>query len=138
MEDKKQGYNKLKIYQKSQGLANKVHKMTFLLPKFELYEEGTQIRKSSKSVASNIVEGYALRKYRKEFIHYIYRAYGSSEETIVHLNFLYDTKSLRDKKCYTELKQGYFELNRMLFRFIEAIEKEHDTPNFLFKNNIEK
>jgi four helix bundle protein len=138
MEEENRGYNRLKVYRKAQELANKVHKMTLLLPKYELYEEGTQIRKSSKSVASNIVEGYALRKYRREFIHYIYRAYGSSEETIVHLNFLNDTGSLKNKYIYNELKKGYFELNRMLFRFIEGIEKEHSTPNFLFKNNIEK
>ena len=38
------------------------------LPKFEMYEEGSQIRRSSKAVASNIVEGFGRRlKAFKEF-----------------------------------------------------------------------
>ena len=55
MEDKNnQGYKKLKIYQLAHDLAVRVHKMTMDLPKFETFEEGSQIRRSSKSVSSNI------------------------------------------------------------------------------------
>ena len=66
-----QGYKKLKIYRLAHDLAVRVHKMTVELPQFEMMEEGSQIRRSSKSVSSNIVEGYALRRYKQEYIHYL-------------------------------------------------------------------
>jgi four helix bundle protein len=52
-------YRKLTIWQMARELVIDIHKMTLTqLPQFELYEEGSQIRRSSKSIKSNIVEGY--------------------------------------------------------------------------------
>jgi len=48
-------YRDLEIYKESKGLAIEIHKMTLQLPKFELFEEGGQIRRSSKSVTAMIV-----------------------------------------------------------------------------------
>ena len=50
-------YKNLEIWELSRELSIDIHKMTLRLPKFELYETGSQIRRSSKSVRSNIVEG---------------------------------------------------------------------------------
>ena len=86
-----QGYKKLENYQLAHKLAVKVHEMTLALPSFEKFEEGDQARRSSKSVSSQIVEGYSLRKYKNEFLHYLYRAYGSSHETKEHLEYLFET-----------------------------------------------
>jgi hypothetical protein len=36
-------YRELEIYKESKRLAIEIHKMTMSLPKFELYEEGSQI-----------------------------------------------------------------------------------------------
>jgi len=50
-------YKNLEIWQLARELSILIHKMTLTeLPKFEIYEEGSQIRRSSKSVRSNIVE----------------------------------------------------------------------------------
>src|SRR5690625_6379310 len=38
------------------------------LPKYELYETGSQIRRSSKSIRANIVEGYGRRRYKRDYI----------------------------------------------------------------------
>jgi len=51
-------YRDLEIYKLAKKLAVEIHKMTLTLPKFELYEEGSQIRRSSKAIGANIVEGY--------------------------------------------------------------------------------
>ena len=120
------GYKGLKIYNLAHDLAVKVHRMSLALPKFEMYEEGSQIRRSSKSVSSQIVEGYSLRTYKKEYLHYLWRAYGSCRETIEHLEYLYKTSSLKDDTLYRELMDGYFEESKMLFSFIRSAEKRHD------------
>jgi len=59
--------------------------MSLSLPKFEMYEEGSQIRRSSKSVSNNIVEGFGRRKYKQEFIRFLTFSLGSCDETIEHL-----------------------------------------------------
>ena len=122
-----QGYKKLRIYRLAHDLAVQIHKMTLKLPKFEIFEEGGQIRRSSKSVSSNIVEGYALRRYKQEYIHYLTRSLASSLETIEHLDFLFETESLKDENLYKSLYGNYEELNSMLYRFIESVVTQHDT-----------
>lgn len=125
------GYKKLEVYNLAFDLSVRIHKMSLSLPKFELHEEGSQIRRSSKSVCANIVEGYALRKYKNEYLHYLYRAYGSSEETLFHVEELFKTGSLADEEIYNELYSGYKILNAKLFNFIQHIEHEFETPNYL-------
>lgn len=49
-------YRDSKIYQLSHKLAVELHPVTLKLPKFELYEEGSQIRRSSKAIPANIVK----------------------------------------------------------------------------------
>jgi hypothetical protein len=68
-----QGYKKLEVYQLAHKLAVKVHGMSMQLPKHEMYEQGSQIRRSSKSISAQIVEGYALRKNKNEFLQYLNR-----------------------------------------------------------------
>ncbi len=130
------GYRKLEIYNLAHALAVRVHKMTMGLPKFEMYEEGGQVRRSSKSVSAQIVEGYALRKYKNEFLHYLWRAYGSSEETSEHLLYLCETESCKDEKLYQELSENYKRLNRMLFNYIQSVERTFDTPAFLKEPSV--
>lgn len=81
------GHKKLEVYQLSHKLAVSIHKISLELPAFERFEEGSQIRRSSKSISSNIVEGFALRRYKYEFLYYLFRSYGSAEETIEHLEY---------------------------------------------------
>jgi four helix bundle protein len=61
-----------------------VHKLSLTLPKFELYEEGSQIRRSSKSATSMIIDGYGRRRYKADFIKYLVYAQSECDETIVH------------------------------------------------------
>jgi len=125
------GYEKLDIYRLAKELAIKVHKMSLSLPKFEMYEEGSQICRASKSVGGNIVEGYCLRRHKNEYLQYLHRAFGSSQETIYHLEMLFDTSSLRDQKTYNELREQYDHLGRMIYRFIESVLTDHQPPAYV-------
>jgi len=58
-------YRDLEVYKLAHELAVEIHKMSLGLPKFEMYEEGSQIRRAVKSVASNIVEGFGRRNIRR-------------------------------------------------------------------------
>lgn len=119
-------YKNLEIWQLARELVVEIHKMTLhALPKFEMYEEGSQIRKSSKSVKSTIVEGYGRRRYKQEFIRFLSYAIASNDETIDHLETIFETNSLGDKKLYTSLHQRLEILGKKLNKFIQGVEKEH-------------
>ena len=61
-------YKDLEIYNLSYDLAIKIHKMSLKLPQYEMFEEGSQLRRSSKGITSCIVEGYGRKKYKAEFM----------------------------------------------------------------------
>ena len=116
-------YKDLEIYKLSYDLAVKVHKVSLNLPQYEIYEEGSQVRKSSKGVPSCIAEGYGRKKYKAEFIKFLVYAHASCDETIVHLNFIKDTHSFIEKEIDAFLR-SYEELGRKMSRFIGFVEKE--------------
>ena len=64
------------------------------LPRFEGFEEGSQIRRSMKSVKATIVEGYGRRRYKQDFLRFLVYALASCDETTDHLETLYETGSL--------------------------------------------
>jgi len=95
------------------------------IPKFEMFETGSQIRRSIKSVKANIVEGFGRRQYKLEFIRFLVIAMASNDETIDHLKTLYLTKSLTDKEKYEQYLRRLDELGRKINRFISAVKREH-------------
>ncbi len=123
-------YRDLEVYKESKRLAIEIHKLSLTLPKFELYEEGGQIRRSSKSVTSMIVEGYGRRRYKADFIKYLVYAQSECDETIVHLDFLFETESLKDTHLFTRLKQEYDILSKKINKFIQWVEDNwNDFPD---------
>jgi four helix bundle protein len=115
-------YRDLDIYNDSKNLAIEVHKMILTLPKFEMYEQGSQIRRSSKSVTAMIVEGYARKKYKAEFIKYLTYSQAECDETIIHLDFLFETGSLADKAKYDDLRVKYDLLSKRINKFLQWVE----------------
>lgn len=123
LEYKMQSYKDLEIYQLSHKLAIEVHKMTLKdLPKFEMYEEGNQIRKSSKSIPATIVEGFGRKQYQQEYIKYLTYAIASTDETKEHLELLFETDSLQRKDLFKSLLSRYEELGKKLYRFRETVQ----------------
>jgi len=58
------------------------------LPKHELYEQGSQIRRSSKSIKDNIAEGFGRRRYKTEFVRLLIFAHSSCDESLAQLIIL--------------------------------------------------
>lgn len=130
-------YKNLEIWKLAKELTVLIHDMTMHLPKFEQFEEAQQIRRSIKSVRSNIVEGYGRRFYKQDFIKFIIYALASNDETTDHLEMLFETKSLADEKLYYELHEKLELLGKKLNNFLQAVERGHKKPNDNFKNNPE-
>jgi len=115
-------YRDLDIYNDSKKFAIEVHKMSLTLPKFEFYEEGSQIRRSSKSVTAMIVEGYGRKRYKADFVKHLVCSQAECDETIVHLDFLFETESLKDKMVYDDLRNKYDLLSRRINKFIQWVD----------------
>ncbi len=119
-------YKNLEIWQLARDLVVDIHKMTLdKLPKHEMYEVGSQIRRSSKSVKSNIVEGYGRRHYKQDFLRFLHFTLASNMETTDHLETLFETSSLKDEVLYTDLHDRLDTLGRKLHTFIQAVQKGH-------------
>ena len=120
-------YRKLQIWILAREVVIEIHEMTMKLPKFEMYEEGSQIRRSSKTTKATIVEGYGRRRYKQDWIKFIVYALSSNDETLDHLENLWDTKSLTDQMAFMSLKSKIETLGKMLNRFLQAVEQEHQS-----------
>jgi four helix bundle protein len=114
-------YKDLDIYQISYELAIKVHIMSLKLPQYELYEEGSQVRRSSKGITACIVEGYGRGQYRADFIKFLVYSHASCDETITHLNFIKDTHKEKADEV-SELITSYEELGKKINRFITYVQ----------------
>jgi four helix bundle protein len=119
-------YRNLEIWQLAREVSIEIHRMTLeRLPKFEMYEEASQIRRSVKSIRSNIVEGYGRRRYKLEFIRFLTYAHASCDETIDHLETLHETGSLADDAVYERLHRKLNQLGGKLNQFIQSVELQH-------------
>src|SRR3954453_15908616 len=126
-EQRKRPHEQLEVYRIAHELGVRVHMMTLRLPKHELYEEGSQLRRASKSVSAQVVEGHALRQYKAEYEHYLARAYASCEEVIEHLQYVATTGSATtvQSECMA-LVGEYDTLCRKLFNYLQSVHRQHD------------
>lgn len=115
-------YKNFEIWKIADELVVDIHNMTMKLPKFEMYEEGSQIRRSIKSVKSTIVEGYGRRMYKAEFIKYLVYALASTDETKDHLETLFKTKSFTDQDSFKDYGERLELLGKKLHLFIKGVQ----------------
>lgn len=120
-------YQKLEIWQMAKQLAIGLHSKTLQLPTFEHYEQGRQIRRSTKSVGANIVEGYGRKYYKKDFIRFIIYALASNDESIYHLKLLFETGSLKSELTDNDLRTRMIKLGIKLNNFLHALQREHNS-----------
>jgi four helix bundle protein len=119
-------YKNLEIWKLARELVIQVHAMSLQLPKLEQFEEAQQIRRSVKTVKSTIVEGYGRRRYKADFIKFLIYALSSNDETIDHLETLFETGSLKDEILYGKLHLQLEQLGKKINNFIQAVERSHN------------
>ncbi len=91
-----------------------------LLPKFELYEQGSQVRRSSQSVKDNIAEGYGRQRYKEEFIRFLIFSQASCNEVLSQLTLI--NKLYFKEKPINELIDEYVVLAKRINKFIQYVE----------------
>lgn len=122
MNGKSRGFKDLKVYQLAYELAMEIFNLPKDFPKEEKYSLTDQIRRSSRSVCSNIAEGYRKRIYPKHFVSKMTDANGEASETCVWLDFAKDCNYINENNNI-ELTEKYDEVGRMLGSMINHPEK---------------
>lgn len=118
------GYRDLEVYNVAHNLGVDIHRFSLKLPKFELYESGAQMRRSSKSISANIVEGYGRRRYRSDYVKFLVYAQSSCDETNEWLTYAVDLyRDLREEA--RELLVRIDRMGKQLNSFIKVIENRN-------------
>ncbi|MBW8010198.1 MAG: four helix bundle protein [Chloroflexi bacterium] len=116
------GLESLQVWQKSMGLAVKIHKQVLpLFPVEEQWALTSQLRRASQSIPANIAEGYG-RYYYQEGIRFCYIARGSLQESYSHLHLAYKYGYITDE-INKELSEYIQELQRMLNGYIAFLKR---------------
>jgi four helix bundle protein len=119
-------YRELDIYKVSFDLFIDTHRFSLKLPKYELYELGSQLRRSSDSVNSNIVEGYGRKRYKNDFVRFLTYSHASNDETVNNLHKLSVLYPEFDEDI-SELSHKYDQLGGKIHNFTEYVENNWRT-----------
>ena len=112
-------WQKLEVWKLADDLAFNVYKATKNFPKEEIYGITSQVRRSALSIPTNIVEGYS-RKGDKELAHFVNISLGSLAETKYLIYFSNRLGYFKEGE-YSNLKNGYNTLGKLLWKFYEAV-----------------
>lgn len=89
----------MNVYNLSYELAMEIFWLTRDFPKEEVYSLTSQIVRSSRSISSNITEGWAKREYENYFKQHLIHALGSNAETENWIRFAKDCNYIPEGKA---------------------------------------
>ena len=113
-----QSVKELKVYQKSFALAMRIYHLSKEFPAEERFALTSQIRRSSRSVCTNLREAWAKRRYEAHFVGKLTDCDGESNETDTPLDFAWKCGFLNEQ-IHGELVSTNDEVRRMLGSMIE-------------------
>lgn len=105
-------FRDLKVYQKLKALHLEVHQDSLCFPRFELYELGSQVRRSSNAAPAILAEGWGSR-HTNIYIEAINRSMGEVRETQHHIDVAKEKNYLTVQR-FSDLDARYDECGRML------------------------
>jgi four helix bundle protein len=120
--DKIRSHKDLKVYQLAYEAALEIHEVTKTFPQEERYSLTDQIRRSSRSVCSNIAEAFRKRRYSKNFVSKLSDSEAESCETQVWLDMSESFKYI-DNKTHNDLYDKYEHIIAMLINISNQPEK---------------
>ena len=111
----------LRVYQKLFELTLEVHKLTWTFPKFETYELGSQLRRSSNSAPANLAERFG-NKHTNIYLESISRSQGEIRETKHHLKIA-QRKNYLTYEQLNKLILEYEISSKMLYKLEESLKE---------------
>jgi len=117
-----ESFKVLIVYQKAYKLAMVIFELSKGFPKEEKYSLTDQIRRSSRSVTSNIAEMWAKRRYEKSFVNKLTDSLGEEHETEVWLDYSKDCGYIQ-KEVHENLFNEYLEVRKILISMINNPDK---------------
>lgn len=99
-------YKELRVYQAAIDAAMRIFEITKRFPREELYSMVDQMRRSSRSVCSNIGEAWRKRRYPAHFSSKLSDSEGEAEETRVWLELAHRCKYISAEEA-NELDKIY-------------------------------
>jgi len=118
-------FRDLRVYQELKRLHLEVSRESLSFPKHELYELGSQIRRSSNSAPAIVAEGWGSR-HTNIYIEAVNRALGEVRETQHHLSVARDKGYLTDEQ-FKQFDSAYDLCGRMLESLHQALSNWHGT-----------
>ncbi|MEF9437959.1 MAG: four helix bundle protein [Candidatus Mariimomonas ferrooxydans] len=103
----------LDVYKLAFKTAMEIFKISKKFPKEEKYSLTDQIRRSSRSVCTNLSEGWRKRKYKAVFVNKLSDSAQEAAETQTWLEFTLECKYI-DKKIFNKLDEDYEHIFAML------------------------
>ena len=119
-----ESWRELEVWQKAYSLVLEVYQLTTRFPSVERFRLTDQLCRAAASVPANIVEGQA-RQTTKEYIHFLYNARGSLEETRYHLLLAKDLELL-ESNVYASLERKYETVSKMLNGLIQSLKRKEE------------
>jgi four helix bundle protein len=113
-------YKELDVYKRSYRLAVETHKFSLTLPKEFRYDLADQIRRASRSIPSNIAEGYARKQSNKEIISFLKISLGSNDEILFNLEFMKDANLMTSEE-YNYFSKEYIICGKQLTNLINSL-----------------
>ena len=96
----------LRVYQLSFESGMEIFQVSKKFPKEEIYSLTDQVRRSSRSVSSNLAEAWRKRRYEKAFIAKLSDCEGEAAETQVWLDYALACEYINEE-TYTTLYKKY-------------------------------
>ena len=106
-------YKDLNVFRDAYQLALDVSRASRTLPGYEQFEIGKQLRRATRSIPANIVEGWAKRASPLEFKRYLQISIGSCEECKFWLEMSRDEGYFTQQDC-EELTNRFNVIGAML------------------------
>ena len=99
-------YKDLRVFQNAMDAAMKIYRLTGKLPPEEKFSMTDQMRRTSRSVCSNLAEAWRKRRSKEDFIAKLNGSECKACETLVWVEFARRCKYLDDDVC-EELDSAY-------------------------------
>ena len=115
-------YRELDVYQNAMNLAMKVFELTKHWPSEERFNLIDQIRRSSRSVCTNLAEAWRKRRYRAAFIAKLSDSETEAAETQVSTAIAMRCHYF-DEKTFREIDESYEKVLGQIVKMIDQPEK---------------